>query len=277
MQPSTDGEAGPSNETAPKGSAGRLNTAVDHGVAWIELDNPDKLNAISVNMWRQLIAALGSYEKDTGVRCVVLAGKGAKAFCTGADIAEKEVAGADAADNEALALEGLSHLRAFSKPIIAAINGYCLGAGLALATVCDLRVAGKSARFGIPAARLGLAVYYDVLVRIARLIGPSKAKWLLFTADRIKADEALRAGLIDREVADEEVNGVVRELAILIAGNAPMTIATAKCAIDMAFMDPADRNMAAYIERERACYESEDFVEGRRAFLEKRRPDFKGR
>jgi enoyl-CoA hydratase len=268
---------GSSDNAAAQSPSGKVNTTIEHGVAWLELDNPAKLNATSVAMWHQLIAALDSYETDADVRCVVLTGKGSKAFCVGADIGEKDDGGTSSSQSEEMALKGLGMLRSFSKPSIAVINGYCLGAGLALATACDLRVAGQGARFGVPAARLGLAVYYDVIVRLACLVGPSKAKLLLFTADRIDAEEALRSGLVDRLVADEEAVRTGRELAIRIAENAPMTIATAKWAIDMVFIDPVDRDMASYLESERGCYESEDYVEGRLAFAEKRKPNFKGR
>ena len=157
------------------------------------------------------------------------------------------------------------------------ISGYCLGAGVALANACDLRIAGAGSRFGIPAARLGLACSLDVVARLTDLVGPSTAKRILFTAERYSADDALRFGLIDDLVAADELRATVGAMAASIVANAPLTIAAAKHAVDTVMGGASDADLAACAEWERTCIESDDYVEGRRAFMEKRKPVFNGR
>lgn len=274
-QPFVEGNAMSSNAPEP---VGRINLSIDNGVGWIELDNPSKLNAISTGMWRTLIDALATFESDPALRCVVITGQGDQAFCVGADIAEKDrVKPETTGDYDRMVIDALSKVQAFPKPTIAMISGYCLGAGVALATACDLRVAEAGSRFGIPAAKLGLACFYAVIKRLADLVGPSTTKRILFTGDRFSAEEALRFGLIDELVAAGELRATVSKMAAGIAANAPLTIAAAKHAVDTVMSDAARRDMAGCAARERACMESEDYVEGRRAFLEKRAPVFQGR
>jgi enoyl-CoA hydratase/carnithine racemase len=256
----------------------RVNVSITGGVGWITLDNPSKLNAISTGMWHTVVDTLEAFEANAAVRCVVFSGHGDKAFCAGADIAEKDQSARDsapAADGEVF--DALAKIRAFPKPTIAMISGYCLGAGIALAVACDLRVASATAHFGIPAAKLGLPYFYAGLKSLADLVGPSTAKRIIFTADRFPAEEALRFRLIDELVPACDLPETVQALASRIVANAPLTIAAAKHAVATAFSDNVDRDLAGDTERERACMESQDYVEGRRAFIEKRPPVFQGR
>ncbi len=157
------------------------------------------------------------------------------------------------------------------------ISGYCLGAGVALAIACDLRIASAGSRFGIPAARLGLACPYPIAERLAHLVGPSTAKRILFTADRFSAEDALRWRLIDEVVAASDLMATVQQIAVRIAANAPLTIVAAKHAVETVFSQASEHDMATFAELERACTESRDYTEGRRAFIDKREPIFQGR
>lgn len=257
---------------------GGINAWIEQGVGWIELDNPNKLNAISADMWRALDAALAAFEADAAVRCVVFRGKGEKAFCAGADVAEKDQAARDAGpQRNQTAFDSLSKIEVFPKPTISMISGYCLGAGVALALACDLRIAAQGARFGVPAAKLGLGVHHAFVRRLALLIGPAWTKRMLFTADRLSAPQALQFGLVEEVVADSDLISTTRDIASRIASNAPLTIAAAKHAVAAVLNDPAERDLSSCLAREQACLDSEDYKEGRRAFLEKRPPRFQGR
>jgi enoyl-CoA hydratase/carnithine racemase len=257
---------------------GRVLVSIDGGVGRIELDNPARLNAISEAMWQALVDALAKFEGDADVGCVVICGAGERAFCSGADIAEKDrVAQKAPGERNKAALGALSRIEAFPKPVIAKISGYCLGAGLALAAACDLRVAVLGSTFGIPAAKLGLGLAYPVVQRLTELVGPSTTKRIIFTADRIGAQDALRFGLVDELAPAIELEATVRSLAQRIAGNAPLTIAAAKFAVATAVRTASERDLAWCAALERACAESADYAEGRRAFREKRAPRFLGR
>jgi len=176
-----------------------------------------------------------------------------------------------------MTIDCLRKIQDFPKPTIAMVAGYCLGGGVALAIACDLRIAAVGSRFGIPAAKLGLACLYPVVKRVTDLVGPSTAKRILFAAEQFAAEEALRFGLIDELVPADALAATAKNLASRIAANAPLTIAAAKHAVDTAISEPADRDITGCAEREQACLESQDYIEGRRAFTEKRAPVFQGR
>lgn len=261
-------------------SAGVHVSVENDGVAWLTLDNPSKLNAMSLPMWRTLSEALTRFESDPAVRCLVLTGQGEKAFCVGADISQFEQIRSgpeSSAEYDRVTKGTLGQLQAFSKPTIAMISGFCLGAGMALAVACDLRVAATGARFGIPAAKLGIGYFYAGVKWLTDLVGPAAAKRMLFTGDKFSADEMLRIGFLDELVAPGEIAPRVRSLAGGIAANAPLTIAAAKYTVATVCSDAAMRDIAGCDARVQACIDSEDHAEGRRAFMEKRMPVFRGR
>jgi enoyl-CoA hydratase len=259
---------------------GQVLGTVEHGIGWITLANPDRLNAISYSMWQELVGLLDRFDSDPGVRCLVVCGEGERAFCVGADISEFGTIRSGSEDNagyESVSTTAMARLQSVRKPTIAMIRGYCLGGGLAVALCCDLRLADESSLFSIPAAKLGLGYNYDGIKRLVSIVGPSNAKRIFFTASRFGTAEALKIGLVDSLHAKADLEGAVTALTDTIAANAPMTITAAKYAIDTATLDHADQNMDECRRLAQACFDSEDFAEGRRAFAEKRSPKFTGR
>jgi enoyl-CoA hydratase/carnithine racemase len=256
----------------------KLEVDLDDMVATVAIANPAKRNALDLDMWRALppiMAALGS---DGRVRVVVLRGTGSSAFASGADIAEFETVRADAAGGRAYEAANEAAFRAVAhcpKPVIAMIRGFCLGGGVGLAASCDLRVAEAGATFGIPAARLGVGYPPDAMGLLVAAIGPAAAKDLFYTARRLQASEAERLGLVQRVVQDAELEPAVRDLARTIAANAPLTLRAAKAAIDRAAGHPWPGSDPAALAD--ACFDSDDYREGRQAFLDKRQPRFSGR
>jgi enoyl-CoA hydratase/carnithine racemase len=266
----------PSREFA----GGKMLASTRDGVGIVTFNQPQKHNAVSVEMWRGLGEILGEFAADETIRIVVLTGAGTRAFVSGADISqfEQQRSNADAqrAYDEQTA-RGRDKLSTFPKPTIAMIRGYCLGGGLGIAMQADLRIASADSQFGIPAARLGIAYGFDAVRRLVSLVGPAQARLILYSGERIRADEALRMGLVNRVLPPDELEANVFELARTIAGNAPLSVAAAKMAVDQVLLDAEDRNMPALARLSAACFDSEDYREGRAAFLEKRSPVFKGR
>lgn len=268
------------SDTQAPGTQPQILTHVEDRIGVITIDNEPRLNAVTLAMWRAIPQAIARLDANTNVRVIVLRGAGGKAFVSGADISEfaevrrnAESARAYEADNAA----AFSAIRTTRKPTIAMILGPCIGGGLGLALACDLRIAGTSAQFGIPAAKLGLAYPPDGMADIVAAVGSARAKELFFTARRVKADEAQRIGLVSEVVADEDLPAFVETLALTIADNAPLTISAAKAAIG-SLMPGADSEMKALATAlADAAYDSADFREGRSAFLEKRKPKFEGR
>jgi enoyl-CoA hydratase len=259
---------------------GKMLAVKDGGIGFITFNQPEKRNAMSVEMWQGLAEILDDFREDSGVRVVIMNGAGGKAFVSGADISqfEKRRANADAQEEYAqLTSGGRARLANFPKPSIAAIQGFCLGGGLAIAMHTDLRIASANSQFGIPAARLGIAYAFDGLRTLVQLVGPAHARMILYTGTRMGAEEAARIGLINKVVPEESLTDTVLELARTIAGNAPLSIAANKLCIDNILKDPADRDLAAIARAGRTCLDSEDYREGRTAFMEKRQPRFQGR
>src|SRR5271170_7476328 len=256
-----------------------LQSAAD-GVGIITFNNPEKRNAMSLDMWEGLGHALIELRDNPDIRVVVLTGAGDKAFVSGADISQFEKTRHNAEASEEYSRRSASQralLADYPKPIIACIRGFCLGGGMQVAMAADIRIAAEHSQFGIPAAKLGIAYGYDGLRNLVSLVGPSWARLLMYTGMRIDSAEAIRIGLVDRVVPDTELWGATMEIARTISGNAPLAIKAAKITIAQVLKDPDQRDMDAIKQIGTACMDSEDFREGRQAFMEKRKPQFKGR
>ena len=253
---------------------------IDGGVGWITLNQPERRNAVSLDMWEGLGDVAEAFEADADVRVVVIRGAGGRSFAAGADISEFEQRRADATQKRAyaeIAARGQRGLAELSKPLLAQVQGFCVGGGLALALSADVRFATPASRFGITAAKLGLGYEYAGVAALARLVGPSAAKDILFSARLLDADEALRIGLVNFIVDDAQLEAEVRAYAQRVAANAPLTVHAAKAALRVFERYTANAEGAAGIDQlVDGCFDSDDYREGRRAFLAKRPPLFQG-
>jgi enoyl-CoA hydratase/carnithine racemase len=259
---------------------GKILQSVTDGVGVITFNNPEKRNAMSLDMWEGLGHALSELRDDPDVRVVIMVGAGDKAFVSGADISQFEKTRHNAEASEEYSKKSAAQralLADYPKPTIACIRGFCLGGGMQVAMLADIRIASENSQLGIPAAKLGIAYGYDGLKHLVSLVGPSWARLLMYTGMRIDAAEAGRIGLVDRVVPDTELWGATMEIARTISGNAPLAIQAAKITIAQVLKDPDKRDMDAIKAIGTACMDSEDFREGRQAFMEKRKPQFKGR
>ena len=269
------------NKKSDKSHAdGKILQSVADGVGVITFNNPDKRNAMSLDMWEGLGHALVELRDDPEVRVVILVGSGDKAFVSGADISQFEKNRHNAQASEEYSKRSAAQralLANYPKPIIACIHGFCLGGGMQVAMLTDIRIASETSQFGIPAAKLGIAYGYDGLKNLVSLVGPSWARLLMYTGMRIDAAEALRIGLVERVVPDAELWDATMEIARTISGNAPLAIKAAKITIAQVLKDPAARDMNSVKQIGLECMDSQDFREGRRAFMEKRKPQFKGK
>src|SRR5262252_6231004 len=268
----------PSSETSY--ADGKILKAITEGIGVVTFNNPDKRNAMSLEMWEGLGQALTELRDDPDVRVVVLVGAGDKAFVSGADISEFEKTRHNAAASEEYSKKSEAQralLGNYPKPTIACIRGFCLGGGMQVAMLTDIRIAAEDSQFGIPAAKLGIAYGYDGLRNLVSLVGPSWARLIMYTGMRIDSKEALRIGLVDRVLPNGELWNATMEIARTISGNAPLAIKAAKITIAQVLKEPANRDMAAIKQIGIDCMDSEDFREGRRAFMEKRKPQFKGK
>lgn len=258
----------------------RVRVRLDGGALHLVFDNPGRHNAMSVDMWDAMSPLLRQAGEDDRVRLVVFSGAGEKAFVSGADISqfEDQRAAREAVTRyEALAEAALASIQGFAKPTLACIRGWCLGGGVNVAIACDLRLAASDAVFGVPAARLGLGYRRSALKNLIDLIGVGAAKDLLFTARRIDAAEALRLGLVNRVAAAAELPGLLDDYVQAIADNAPLTLRAAKAVAEEILKPSPELDAPRCRELIDACFDSEDYAEGRRAFMDKRRPVFRGR
>jgi|LNFM01.1.fsa_nt_gb enoyl-CoA hydratase/carnithine racemase len=248
-------------------------------IGWITFNNPARHNAVSMSMWESIPGALKIFEDDPEIRLVILRGAGEKAFISGADISEfkEKRSGKEATDAYNAAGDAANRaLLEFSKPLIAMIRGYCIGGGCGVALACDLRLAADDSIYSIPAGRLGLGYRYEGIRRLVDVVGPSFATEIFFTARKFNGQEALSMGLINRLVPAAELESFVRGYAATIADNAPLTLkAVKRCVLERA-KDAEVRDLAACKALVDACFASKDYEEGRTAFMEKRRPVFRG-
>ena len=257
----------------------RVKAWLDGTVLHIRFNNPQKHNALSVDMWEAIPPLLDKAARDDNVRMVVLSGEGGKAFVSGADISQFEDmrAAKEAVKRyEAMAEAALQGIHEFEKPTVACIRGYCIGGGMNVAISCDIRIASSDSVFSIPATRLGLGYRYSAMKNLTDLVGPGHAKDIFFTARRLDAAEAHRIGLVNRVAEPDKLDALLAEYTTAITAGAPLTIKAGKRIIrDVLKTEDADMDLARKLILD--CFESEDYAEGRRAFMEKRKPVFKGK
>lgn len=260
---------------------GRITLDVAEGVARLTFDHPRRLNAITAAMWRALATTLSAVEDDPAIRVLLLEGAGDRAFCTGNDISEFDTLRADpeaAARYNELQHVVADRLRALTKPAIAAIHGHCLGAGLEIALLCDLRLCSAQASMGVPAVKLGLPYRAEDIVKLLDAVGEAAAREMVLLGRRYGAQDIHRLGLVHRLLPDQAaLRAEADSMAAELAANAPLSLAAAKIAFRaLARRDaPPDLGLAqSWADR---CYASADYAEGRRAREEKRAPRFSGR
>jgi enoyl-CoA hydratase len=261
-------------------STSKMIAARDGPAGHMIFNNPARLNAVSLEMWEGAGRILDDFERDDAVRVIVVSGAGGRAFVSGADISEfkERRASEEAAAAYAKISEGARRrLEETMKPTIAMIRGYCIGGGVGTALACDLRIATDGAKFGIPAAKLGLGYAYDGIKKLVDLVGPAYAREIFYTARQFTAAEALQMGLVNRVVPEAELESFVKGYCETIAANAPLTIRAAKVAVREALKDESARDLALCRRLVEECFASADYAEGRTAFMEKRRPVFHGR
>jgi enoyl-CoA hydratase/carnithine racemase len=249
------------------------------GVGYVVFNNPERHNAMSLEMWAAMGRIMDGFARDDSLRVVVLTGAGDRAFVSGADIsrfgAERSTEAAVAHYNDTVDKASVA-LHAYPKPTIAMIRGYCIGGGLGIATCCDLRIANDKATFAVPAAKLGLGYGHTGVKRLLDVVGPSFTKEIFYTARQFTADEAKVMGLINRVVPDAELESYVKKYAETIAGNAPLTIKALKLVVGELLKDESKRDVAGMEGAVNTCFRSKDYIEGRDAFMEKRKPVFTG-
>ncbi len=253
----------------------------DGPIGWIVFNNPARRNAVSQEMWQQMPGLVADLAGDDAIRVVILRGAGDQAFVAGADISQfkdRRRNMADEAEYRKISGLGQEALASLAKPLLAMIHGYCVGGGVGIAVACDLRIAADDARFGIPAARLGLGYHYRGMEKLMHLVGPAHTREIFFTARTDwTAQDALRMGLVNQVVPRADLERFTRDYALTMARNAPLTLRSAKATVEQLLKPPAQRDLALLDKLMADCFDSEDYQEGVRAFSEKRRPEFKGR
>jgi len=256
-----------------------MNATIDNGVGTMTFDNPKRRNALKMEMNEAIVTILNTFNQSDEVRVVVMEGAGDKAFVSGADISEfdKHRSSPEArAHFDQVAAEASKAFGRLEKPLIAKIRGFCMGGGLATALQADIRISDDTGTFAIPAARLGLGYGFAGVKALVGLVGSAMASEILMSARRFSAAEAFSMGLINRVVDANQLDSEVEVLAQQIASNAPLTVKAAKAAIAQTKLDPDQRQLETVNQLVEDCFRSQDYVEGRTAFMEKRSPRFIG-
>jgi enoyl-CoA hydratase/carnithine racemase len=249
-------------------------------IAHLTFNNPERRNAMSLEMWLACAREMTRFATDPNVRVVIISGAGDKAFIAGADISKF---GEERASEAGIALYNEAVEAAYAsvhecpKPTIAMIRGFCVGGGMGLASCCDLRICSEDARFAVPAAKLGLGYGYPGVKRLMDVVGASFTKEIFFTARLFDAAEAQTMGLVNRIVANDALVTYVEDYAATIAANAPLTVDSIKFIVSEVLKDESQRDMQRCDDLVQRCFRSADYEEGRTAFIEKRKPAFKGR
>lgn len=266
-------------DTSPTGTNSTVTSQIDGAIGWITFDHVARRNAMTIDMWRAVPEICAGFEADPAVRVVVLRGAGETAFVAGADISQfSEERGPGKSDGYASATAGATNaIAALNKPVIAMIHGFCIGGGLAIALSADVRYCAEDARFGLPPARLGIGYAAHGLGVLIDLVGPSTAKEMVFTADLVDAESALRTGLANRVVPKAELEAFVVAQAATMASRAPLSQRAAKLATADHLRSEPDRRREEVDAAIRECMESDDYAEGVKAFMEKRSANFQGR
>ena len=257
----------------------RMIAHVDGPVGWMIFNNPERRNAVSLDMWEAMPRILKRFEHDPAVRVIALKGAGDRAFVAGADISQFEKVRSSPEqvnDYERIAERATHALKTVGKPTVAVIRGWCIGGGLGIAVGCDLRFATEGSKFGVPAGRLGLGYAMPGVKTLLDLVGPAYTKEIFYTARHFTAAEALGMGLVNRVAPEAELDAFVAAQFATMADNAPLTLHTLKRTVaELSRGNDADAGaIDALVKR---CFASADYAEGRRAFMEKRRPVFTGR
>jgi len=257
-----------------------LITRKENAVGWVIFSNPAKFNAVSHDMWMALPKAIAAFDADPEVRLVVITGDGDKAFISGADISQFEKARGSAEAQESYNQAVVDAYEApvrCSKPVVAKIRGICMGGGLGLAAACDVRIAAEDAVFRMPAGRLGLGYNYTGIKRFTQVIGAANTADIFFSARKFNAADALGMGFVNRVLPVADLDREFAAYCAMIAENAPLTLAAAKFAIRQTGTDPEARDQETLARMIETCFNSDDYREGRRAFMEKRKPSFQGK
>jgi enoyl-CoA hydratase/carnithine racemase len=257
----------------------RMIGRIEGPIGWLVFNNPERRNAVSMEMWTAMATILEAFESDTTVRAIVLYGAGGKAFVSGADISqfeEQRSSPETIAQYDAISGRAQRLLSDSAKPTIAMIQGYCIGGGLGVAVSCDLRIAAEGSKFGVPAARLGLGYAAPGVKKLLDLVGPAFTREIFYTARHFSAEEAKAMGLVNRVVPEAELEDYVRGYCALIADNAPLTIRALNRTVTELLRSSPDFDRALCDRLVAECVASQDYIEGRRAFMEKRKPVFRG-
>ena len=257
----------------------KMLSRIEEGVGYITFNNPDKHNAVSIEMWDALEKILDNFRNSNKIRVIVLNGAGGKSFVSGADISkfDKERSSKEAVLSYNKRTQKVYELlESFPKPTIAMIDGYCIGGGLNLAVCCDIRICSEKSKFAMPAAKLSLGYPFSSIKRLFDVMGPGMAKHFMFTAEKISATEALTCGLVQKLISEDSIDSYVKDYALTIANNAPLTIKAMKQIGIEILKNPDERDLLLCEKLASACFDSEDYKEGRKAFMEKRKPNFKG-
>lgn len=257
----------------------KMLSRVKDGVGYITFNNPEKHNAVSIEMWDALEQILDGFRSSKDIRVIVLNGAGGKAFVSGADISkfDKERSSKEAVLSYNKRTQKVyENLETFPKPTIAMIDGYCIGGGLNLAVCCDIRICSEKSKFAMPAAKLSLGYPFSSIKRLFDVMGPGMAKHFMFTAEKISASEALACGLVQKLVSEDNIDSYVKDYALNIANKAPLTIKAMKQIGIEISKNSDERDLLLCEKLASACFDSEDYKEGRKAFMEKRKPNFQG-